>query len=251
MPPKTNIRFEGGPRLRQARLDRGLSVTRLAQAAGVAERSIRLYESGGANPSATNLAALARALGARMEWIVTGQGPRDAGAQQAWRNVEVTLRSRGERPDLDKSIETSIREQPDQFYVLPLLKGVAACGPGHVVSEDEIEGPAIIHRAWCPHPESTDYVRCQGQSMAPTIPDRAIVTIDRAEADPAALVGYVVAVWVAAEDAVTIKRLARNSKGAYVAMPDNRSADYLPFELAPEDRVIGRVRTIHAELGRQ
>ena len=245
------LRFEGGPRLRQARLDRGLSVTRLAQAAGVAERSIRLYESGGADPSSTNLAALAKALSARMEWIATGQGSREADAQEAWRGVHVALRSRGDRPDLDQAVETSLLSQPDEFYVLPLLKGVAACGPGHVVSEDEIEGPAIIHRAWCPHPQSTDYVRCQGQSMAPTIPDRAIVTIDRAENDPAALVGYVVAVWVAAEDAVTIKRLARNSKGAYVAMPDNRSADYLPFELAPEDRVIGRVRTIHAELARQ
>ena len=34
-----------------------------------------------------------------------------------------------------------------------------------------IEGPAIIHKSWCPHPDSTDYVRVKGDSMEPGIPD--------------------------------------------------------------------------------
>ena len=243
-------KFPGGARLRQAREASGLSVTRLAHLSDVPERSIRQYESGRTDPSATNLARLARTLGARMEWIVAGDGPMQSDARASWRGASIVVVARGES-GADRAAAQALRDQPGDFYVLPLLKGVAACGPGHVVSEGEVEGPAVIHRDWCPHPERTDYVRCKGHSMEPTIPDGAIVTIDRAENRPEELVGCVVAVWVAEQDAVTLKRLDRNRRGAYVAMPDNQTADALPFELAPDDRIIGRVLTIHAEVVRR
>lgn len=246
-------RFPGGTRLRRARDARGWSVTRLAHQADVAERSIRQYESGRADPGSTTLAALASALRVRAEWIVLGAGPMELDSRDTWRHATVAVAARSrdaEMQDTDAAAVRELDERPEEFYVLPLLRGVAACGPGHVVGDDDIEGPAIIHKNWCPHPEQTDYIRCQGLSMEPAIPDGAMVTIDRAESDPDRLVGYVVAVWLAEQEAVTIKRLARNSRGGFVAMPDNPTADVLSVELGPNDRVIGRVRTVHAELGR-
>lgn len=250
-------RFPGGVRLREARSARGFSVTRLAHLADVAERSIRQYEKGEADPGSTTLAALTSALRVRMEWIVTGEGTMEPDGRDAWREATVHLTPRGgadhvsEGVDLDAEAARRFEEAPEDFYVLPLLRGLAACGPGYVVRDDDIEGPAIIHRSWCPHPSRTDYVRCEGNSMEPSIPDGAIITIDRSERDPAALEGHVVALWIADREAVTIKRLFRKREGGHVAMPDNLTADSLPIELAPGDRIIGRVRTVHAELGRR
>ena len=256
-PDGKSDRFPGGARLREARQARGLTVTGLAHLADVAERSIRQYENGRADPGSTTLAALADVLRVRLEWIITGDGTMERDGRDAWRDATVRLTPRGgserasEGVDLDAEAARRFEEAPNEFYVLPLLRGLAACGPGYMVRDDDIEGPAIIHRSWCPHPSQTDYVRCRGDSMEPSIPDGAIVTIDRSERDPAALEGCVVAVWIADREAVTIKRLFRNSRGGYVAMPDNLTADSLPIELAPGDRVIGRVRTVHAELSRR
>jgi len=246
-------RFAGGARLTEARKARSMSVSQLSQRSNVAERSIRQYESGQVDPCSTTLERIAAALDVRMEWLVAGKEPMRIDARRAWQDIGIVVRQRdaeGRQAKIDAVAAEQLAEQPEEFYVLPLLNGTAACGPGHVVHEEDIEGPAVIHRSWCPHPERTDYVRCRGHSMEPTVPDEAIVTIDRAETDPEQLLGYVVAVWVATEDAVTIKRLAKNKQGDYVAMPDHRSPDVLPFELAPEDRIIGKVRTVHAELAK-
>lgn len=253
MAKEAGPKFPGGIRLAQARRVRSLSVSQLAHRADVPERSIRQYETGKVDPSSTTLARISEALDVRLEWLITGKEPMGVDARRSWQDVGIVVRTReseGRLAKIDAVAAQQLAEQPEEFYVLPLLNGTAACGPGHVVHEEDIEGPAIIHRSWCPHPERTDYVRCRGHSMEPTVPDEAIVTIDRAESDPEQLLGYVVAIWVAAEEAVTIKRLAKNSQGDYVAMPDRRTPDVLPFELSPDDRIIGRVRTVHAEVGK-
>jgi len=137
-----------------------------------------------------------------------------------------------------------------EFYILPLYSDEVAAGVPREVRDTEIEGPAIIHRAWCPHPRETDYVRVHssGNSMEPTIPAGAIVTIDRAENEPERLVGKAVAISLR-EGGVTLKRLQRTARGGFVGVPDNPTHENRAIHLDDGDRIIGLVQTVHARIG--
>lgn len=67
-------------RLRATRLERNLSITALASAAGVARASL-LYAEGqtarGGAMQVAALAAIAEALGVRAGWLCFGEGPRE------------------------------------------------------------------------------------------------------------------------------------------------------------------------------
>jgi len=48
---------------------------------------------------------------------------------------------------------------------------------------------------------------------------------------------------------VTIKRLRCDSaRKIWKGIPDNITETNLPFDLAPEDRIVGKVRSVHAEV---
>ena len=67
-------------RLRATRLERNLSITQLAAAAGVARASLLYCEGPTARGGALQLAsaaAIADALGVRAGWLCFGEGPRD------------------------------------------------------------------------------------------------------------------------------------------------------------------------------
>lgn len=65
--------MEVGYRLRAARLKRGLTVTQLASAAGVAESSVRGWERGRTRPRDRHAIALARALQVSAAWLLLGE----------------------------------------------------------------------------------------------------------------------------------------------------------------------------------
>jgi phage repressor protein C with HTH and peptisase S24 domain len=136
-----------------------------------------------------------------------------------------------------------------EFYVLPLYADEVAAGTPREMRDAEIEGPAVIHRAWCPHPSQTDYVRVHatGTSMEPTIPAGSIVTIDRSQTDPSRLTGRVVALGLA-DGGVTLKRLTRTARGGFLGVPDNPSEEHRAIHLEEGDRIVGLVRTVHARL---
>jgi transcriptional regulator with XRE-family HTH domain len=63
-------------RLRRARKAAGLSARRLDALAGLTPCHTSLIESGlRENPKATTVAALAKALGVSLDWLVSGRGP--------------------------------------------------------------------------------------------------------------------------------------------------------------------------------
>ena len=71
-----------GPRIRQARSEKGLTARELADAVGVSRTMICRYEAGQSIPSAVILARIGYALDRSMEWLVFGAdlppGPLDA-----------------------------------------------------------------------------------------------------------------------------------------------------------------------------
>ncbi len=204
--------------------------------------NVSRYEAGRTIPAHV-IAKAAEACGANAEYLLTGEGEMFAESKaRRYRDMEIKVVVPGERDYSPDSREVG------EFFVLPLLRDPAAAGPGRRVREDDIEGPAIIHRDWCPNPEHTDYVRIQGNSMEPSIPNESIVTIDRAQTNPEQLTGKVVAIYIARTEEVAIKRIQRDDVNPerLVAIPDNMTRENRLHVLEEGDRIIGRVISVHA-----
>lgn len=210
-----------------------------AQAINIDQQRLSGYENGTRVPHHV-VAAIIR-LGANAQWLLFGEGDmrgRNVSAE-GYRDLSLKV--------VSHTAVSFTERQLAEFYVLPLYADEVAAGQPLEVRDTEIEGPAIIHRAWCPNPSQTDYVRVHatGRSMEPTIPAGAIVTIDRSEVDPERLLGKIVAIG-RRESGVTLKRLRRTERGGYVGLPDNPSLDHHAVHLEEGDRIIGLVRTVHA-----
>lgn len=211
-----------------------------AEALGIDQQRLSGYEHGTRVPSHV-IAALVT-LGANPYWLLFGEGSmRKESATEEVRGREVRAINPGEHSFASDSMA--------EFYVLPLYSDEVAAGVPLEMRDTEIEGPAVIHRSWCPHPERTDYVRvCStGSSMEPTIPAGAIVTIDRSLTDADLLIGKVVAI-SKREGGVTLKRLQHGARGGFVGVPDNMTSENLPIPLEEGDRIVGLVQTVHSRL---
>ncbi len=211
-----------------------------AEALGIDQQRLSGYEHGTRVPSHV-IAALVT-LGANPYWLLFGEGP--------MRRNSVDEEIRGSEL---RAVNPTGKEFPADamadFYVLPLYSDEVAAGVPLEMRDTEIEGPAIIHRSWCPHPENTDYVRVSstGTSMEPTIPAGAIVTIDRSQRQAELLLGKVVGI-AKREGGVTLKRLQRSERGGFVGVPDNMNNENLPIPLEEGDRIVGLVQTVHSRL---
>ncbi len=213
-----------------------------ARMIGESHSNVSRYEGGRTIPAHV-IARAAAACGASGRYLLTGEGEMFADEEaRRYREMEIKVVAPGDRSYSPAASELG------EFFVLPLLRNPAAAGPGRHVREEDIEGPAIIHRNWCPNPEKTDYVRIRGNSMEPGIPDNSIVTIDRAQAGPDYLIGKVVAIYIASTEEVTIKRLQQDGVDPkrFIALPDNMTLENHPYVLEEDDRVIGRVMSVHA-----
>ena len=218
---------------------------RFAKKIGESHSNVSRYERGRTIPGHV-LARVVQEYGISARWLLTGKGPmfRPTRADQI-RGLEVTLPpADAEAAKMKAPTQTELSE----FCVLPLLRDPTAAGPGRHITDADVEGPAIIHRAWCPHPTKTDYVRVQGDSMEPGIPDGAIVTIDKTYTSPESSLGGVVAIYAAATEEVTIRRLQRDAvkPKRYIGVPDTMTAQNRPLAIEDGDRIIGRVVSVHA-----
>jgi phage repressor protein C with HTH and peptisase S24 domain len=232
----------------------GVTQSAFSKALGIDQQRLSTYEVGTRVPH-TVIAGLME-LGANPEWLLLGVGPmfREAERAEAIRRLDLRVAESAPayagKPGDDDDAAGGVEKALSDFYVLPLYADEAAAGEPLEMRDTEIEGPAIIHRNWCPHPDQTDYVRiaATGASMEPTIPAGAIVTIDRSAADPERLLGRIVGIGLR-DDGVTIKRLRRTERGGYVGVPDNPDPEFRTIHLEEGDRIIGQVNTVHAWVG--
>lgn len=165
---------------------------------------------------------------------------------------ELEARRAAGRKDLPGVRIVSIREIPkglkaSEFYALPLLDDAVAAGTPREIEDAHVEGVCVIHRHWCPNPRESVFVRVKGDSMEPTIPEGAFVCIDAAVHDVAEMLGRVVVIVVEGFGA-TIKRLQRTERGELVGIPDHLTPDNRPINIKEGDRIVGLVRSVHAEV---
>lgn len=212
-----------------------------AEALGVDQQRLSGYENGTKVPH-TIIATMVR-FGANPHWLLFGEGSMrtNAAEGEAWRQRE--LRAVVAQPNLIKKLDSTLPE----FCILPLYADESAIAMPPDARDIEVEGPAVVHSSWCPHPSSTDCLRVasSGVSMQPTIPAGAMVTVDRTQTDPNRLEGKIVAIGLR-EGGVTLKRLRRTKRGDYIGMPDNPES--LPICIEEGDRILGIVQTIHARI---
>lgn len=232
-----------GPRLRKFRKScDGCSTQKdFAAALGIDQQRLSGYENGTRVPHHV-LAAFVR-MGANPYWILFGEGPMRGATvvNEAVRDAAIHAVNMGDAdPD---------ERQLAEFYVFPLYAEETAAAQPRDRRDVEIEGPTLIHRVWCPHPDETDCIRAHatGESMTPTIPAGAMVAVDRSETDPERLTGKVVAV-APREGGVAFKRLQRDGRGGYVGVPDNPAAGHPATPLAEGDRIVGQATVVYTRL---
>jgi phage repressor protein C with HTH and peptisase S24 domain len=228
---------------------------------GVTGATVGYWERGG-TPKPETLKRIAAKCDISLRWLLTGDGdPRELVLglvpEMPGEKEDKSTRFLSFSPKLDaiRAAEIKIvsvrgtrrgRTEGD-FYALPLLSDPVAAGAPVEVQERQTEGFCIVHRNWCPHLTDSVFIRVRGDSMEPTIPDGSFVCIDTAERDPECLVGRVILL-VTKDGEATIKRLRRTERGQWVGIPDNLSDTNRPIYIMEGDRVVGLVRSVHAEV---
>jgi SOS-response transcriptional repressor LexA len=181
-------------RIRNFRKARGWNQSQLADAAGVTQSLVSLWEKGDVRPSATAFAAIARLAddGERTLWIS------EAGMTQFMQSED---------------------DEPDTRLV-PLLRDAAAAGTPRAVDPKAVEMNLKLPRRWLPPGGKLYAIPVTGDSMSPLVNDGYLVIVNVADRKPQELVGRMVA--AREGDGITIKWLRRDD-GVYFLVPQHTS----------------------------
>lgn len=190
-----------GAQIRKFRKAKGMTQKELGFRIGVAHNTISGYESGSNEPDQNILFAIADVLGVSVN-------------------------------DLFPS-PTNLEPVDPDFARIPVL-GTIACGDPILAAENYSE---YIYMPKDRLPSGNlFYLRAKGASMAPTIPDGALVLIRE---QPEVESGAIAAVLVNGDTEATLKRVKRQGN-MLILMPDN--PEYEPIIVTPDNpaRIIGR-----------
>ena len=187
-----------GERLRIAM--KGESVNGFGRRAGIPEGSLRQYLAG-SMPGADKLAAITEAADVSADWLLLGRGQK---RQESLATVEGPA------------------GLPPEFALLPRYDVSASAGHG-LVPVGELEVERIAFRMdWLREsgldPRQAALLTAAGDSMHPTIPDGALILVDK-RADQPIRSGFIYVIILDGE--VLVKRLSRNVDGTIDLISDN------------------------------
>jgi repressor LexA len=179
-----------GDRLRQARENKEMEQTLLAERIGVATRTVQRWEKGEQVPDGTAIMKIAKATGAVASWLLTGEG-----------EMYESLR----RPENVFPLPGTFRRRQRLIH-LPLISSVPAGKVATMFHPDYAEQYVTVDDVKDPQAFA---LRVKGSSMAPRIEDGDIVVVSpQAEAHN----GDICVVRVAGED--TLKKV--KMEGSYI-----------------------------------
>ncbi len=205
----------------QSRLDQVLksftSVAELARLIGVSDNAIYKWLSGRGQPSVANLVALAKAAQVSVEWLATGH--------------EGTPMKHSGMPDAD----------PNGFVYVPRYDVEAVALRGELLRSDQIVDYLAFKKEWVEtrlhaDPRNLLLIEAVGDSMAPTLNDSDLLSVDLGEPRFRHEGIYV----LRRDHELEVKRLQRRSDGSLKIISDNPA--YEPATV-PNNTVliIGRV----------
>lgn len=197
----------------------------------------------------TNQSALAREIGVEpqtIQYLATrGKGSAHAPLLAIATGVNVLWLTKGEGPMLSSDPDRVAEPNEGDYSLIPQLTGKGSCGTGYMNDHVEVRGSLAFKREWIASvgrkAEDLFVMYAQGDSMAYTIRDGAVVLIDHTIKEP--LDGEVYAFLHDGE--VYIKRFFKNFDGSWRLVCDNPDkAKYpdrsipanepLPFEIIGE-----------------
>lgn len=217
------------------------SANGFAKECGIGETSIRQYLRGGV-PGLDKVVQIARAKKVHVDWLATGEGPRDIEPDYA-----ITLtRTDGEqnRTIMVQAKQNTAPSAP--IRLLPRLAVEASAGKGIIPPGEDVEGYVAISEEYLREigvdPRYAHILRVSGRSMAPTINDKDVVIIDTSVRTVASEGVYSLVYG----DAVLIKRIRLLRDGGLTLVSDNKSEGYLD-ETVPRSEmatlsIVGRVK---------
>lgn len=175
----------------------GGNVSACARAARMSVSGLNRYRAGG-EPTRKVLISLAKAFSVQLEWLITGQGAKEA-------------------------VEPPASGAMDDFALVPLYDVWAAAGTGAEIEQERVLAEMAFRRYWLAklglHAEHLVCIRARGDSMSPTILDGDILLVDRQRTTVDRDSIYI----VRSDDGLRVKRLQRLMGGGVRVSSDNRA----------------------------
>lgn len=217
-----------GKRIKEARLEAGLSQKALASKAGVSQPAISQLESGGSQ-TATSIGSMAAALGVNALWLETGKGSKRPTATNIEQEQTVTTTPRRRAADFElvSEVDTDLEVGRIEYWD---AKG--SCGGGFLNYDQLPKGhlvkEASFFKKYSLKPENAFAIYADGNSMADFIVDGDIVIFDKTKTTPVSgrifLIDH--------PDGLRIKILRRGIDGSWTL--ESKNADKRTY---PDERI--------------
>ncbi len=261
-----------GERLREARLEKGLTLEQVAERVGVRLNTIWCYEKGKFRPSEPVFKLCAQIYGKSVEWFFgeedepQGDSGRVNAPESAAQSEPDALGAIGSLAEVRQEfsarfdrLETYIRAQapvqaigesrpgydpsnykPSDRSPVRLLEVASAAGVGAEVYDETPIGLLWFRNDWLlSHsidPEQSNIISVRGESMEPTLPDGCSVLVDRKRREPQEGRIYV----MRTEEGLVAKRLGLDEEGRWELLSD--CPDWRVTPMSPGTEIIGEVR---------
>jgi len=217
-----------GQRVKEARLQRGMSQAKLGALADLTQAAIGALESRDSKHSSMAL-QLARALHVSVDWLVAGEGPKSVPDAD------------GECGDADLYAGAPLNERDVMLHLL--LEGGVGLEPQRTTINTSGSAVFRFPRALLAQagvePESAVCAKANGNGMAPVMPDGARVVIDTN--DTKVRDGEIYA--VNHDGMLRVKYLRRKPGGGLEVLSQN-SAEYAAEEYSGEQVSSGNIKVI-------
>jgi phage repressor protein C with HTH and peptisase S24 domain len=221
-----------GERFVEVREICGVSITEMAEKAGVGRDTWRRYEAGDL-PTGQVLARL-REMGFSIDWLLTGEG-------SVSREREV-VRAPGASVRLSDALDGI--EMWRDFVFLPRYDVKASAGLGLAIHSEQIVDYLAFKSDWIRDKlgravENLILIQANGDSMQPTIMDGDLLLVDTGVSRLRDSAIYV----LSNDGELLVKRVERRLKGGIVIKSDNKNYDPEPFdeERSSQIVVVGQV----------
>jgi phage repressor protein C with HTH and peptisase S24 domain len=248
------LNTNSGQRLKYWRDTRDLSQRALASSLGVSQGYVGNIEAGRSEPSRRFLQKLSERFGVSADWLLGGTGEMTVAQEAGFEGRKEA--SRIEPADLSKPLHGDFLYEGEDFVLVKRMELSVSAGRGLLALEDGQRDAIAFSRSWMMRhhvtPDLAVLVAVKGDSMAPTIPDGAMILIDCMDKNIATKGIFAFSVG----DECFVKRLSPSDFDAagvprrIKVISDNPA--YPPDALMGDDlqelRLVGRVKCVVASL---
>ena len=255
-------------RLKEARVQAGLTLQQVAEAVGTDLNSIWRYEAGRHRPSGPALHALANVYGKSVEWFFgeedepqgdsgrvnapesAAQSEPDAlGVIGSLAQVRQEFGARFDR--LESYVRSAVGETRAGYGAggespirdpVDVNEVAAAAGGGAVVFDETVVGRLWFSRDWLAHhaidPKQCNVISVRGESMEPILPSGCSILVDRSQGRRRRREGRIFV--LRTEDGLVVKRAGRDEERNWLIKSEHPAWPPVPWSDTTE--IVGEVR---------